>query len=149
MKKFISCLLLFNIILIQKIEFTPRGRKANRQYPLHKATKSNDIDYVRDLIEDGYDVNETNWTKDTPLHIAARQNYLKIAKYLVYLGADLNIKNRLKQTPLDIAIIKGHKKIEQFLIRIFIEQFAEQIDIYPAVGEGRKSKAKRRRISES
>src|SRR6056300_1586157 len=68
------------------------------------ACERNNIEYVRFLIEKGFDVNYQDASEDyTPLICAAMENELHIAKLLLEHGADPN-KDAHGESPLGFAL---------------------------------------------
>ena len=87
---------------------------------LHKAVQDRDVDRVRELLNDGADVNVRNANKGrlqyTPLHWAAHYGHLEIAEILISRGADLDAEDPSYSTPLYLAAEQGHPKVVEFLI---------------------------------
>ncbi len=77
--------------------------------------KTDNLDLVRLLVEQGADINIPNENGDTPLMDAADLGKIVILKYLLENGADVNIKNDADHSALDIAIEKGHVDIIKLL----------------------------------
>lgn len=73
---------------------------------------------VRQLIEQGRDVNRGNSAGETPLHLAAMRGDMGMAWLLLDGGADFNATDdTLGYTPLQIAALRGHAEICEALIR--------------------------------
>jgi ankyrin repeat protein len=87
---------------------------------LHKAVQDRDVDRVRELLNDGADVNVRNANKGrlqyTPLHWAAHYGHLEIAEILISRGADLDAEDPDYSTPLYLAAEQVHPKVVEFLI---------------------------------
>ena len=77
--------------------------------------KNGDFDGVKNLIENGTDVNIQDEYGQTPLHLASESSYLDVVKFLIENGADVNITNN-NGTPLHNACENGHLDIVKFLI---------------------------------
>jgi uncharacterized protein len=71
--------------------------------PLHYATRANDLDSVKALLDAGANVNETSGYGWSPLLIATQNRYYKLAAYLIERGADVNLANKGMWTPLYLA----------------------------------------------
>lgn len=69
--------------------------KINTDYSLEK---------IKNLIDNGANVNFINSTSNTPLHVACFYQCKDIILYLLQKGADYNIKNIKDKTPLDLII---------------------------------------------
>jgi ankyrin repeat protein len=63
--------------------------------PLHLASRNNNLQLVKYLVENGADVCITNRAKASPLHTATILCHLSIVKYLVENKSDILIKDRL------------------------------------------------------
>ena len=70
---------------------------------LHFAAQDGDLERVKELIKDGYDINafdqDLSWT---PLHCAAQYDHIEVVKYLLSQGADVNAyeEDKIGETPL-------------------------------------------------
>ena len=71
--------------------------------PLIFATRENDLESVRLLVQAGADVNQTSEFGWTPLLTATQNRYYQLGKFLLDQGADPNIANKGGWTPLYIA----------------------------------------------
>jgi ankyrin repeat protein len=71
--------------------------------PLHYATRANDVESVKTLLDAGANVNETSGYGWSPLLIATQNRYYKLAAYLIERGADVNLTNKGQWTPLYLA----------------------------------------------
>ena len=68
---------------------------------LFSAFQSNDLDRVKELIEQGADVNGEYYQKETPLHFACQKDSTnEIIKLLINKGADINARNSSGNSPL-------------------------------------------------
>ncbi|XP_074594797.1 palmitoyltransferase ZDHHC17-like [Brevipalpus obovatus] len=88
------------------------------KFDIVKATQYDAFDRVKQLIEEGYDVNQRDSENVTLLHWAAINNRLEIVKYFLAKGADPNaIGGDLKSTPLHWATRQGHLRMIVLLIQ--------------------------------
>ncbi len=77
---------------------------------LHQAVEDGNLNLVKEMIEQGYDVNEPDEYEQTPLHIAAGHpngrslNMALIVRELIKGGAELNLKDDRGATPLHSAV---------------------------------------------
>lgn len=69
---------------------------------LHFAAQKGDIEEVKKLIEEGFDVNRFDDLGMTPLHYAAMEEHLDIMKFLIDAGADVDANDEtvIGNTPL-------------------------------------------------
>jgi ankyrin repeat protein len=88
------------------------------QTPLHCAIRSDSINTVKILVDNGAYVNVTDENGMTPLHMAVNNCNLKIADYLLAEGAYLNLKDgKYGRTELHTAVIRGQGEIVDRLIK--------------------------------
>ena len=84
--------------------------------PLHDAVKAGDMAQVKQLIEQGADVNEDDPRLGTPLHQAAMGGSREMAELLIAAGADVEVVNYRWGTPLKAAASKGNAAVAAALI---------------------------------
>lgn len=70
---------------------------------LHDAAGKGDIVKVRQLIEQGADVNDRDAWQNTPLHWAAGRGKTEVAALLIQQGADIKVRDINQNTPLHFA----------------------------------------------
>jgi hypothetical protein len=85
---------------------------------LLKAAGGDDISQVKDLLDEGLDVNGKNKNGWSALMIAASQGNMEMLKLLIEKGAAVDEKNTQGQTPLIFAAHWGHADV----VRLLIEQ---------------------------
>jgi ankyrin repeat protein len=83
---------------------------------LHDAAKKGDIVKVRELLQQGADVNAKDNNQWTPLHVAAKYGKTKVAKLLIEQGADVNAKDKYQLTPLHVAAYYDQTEVAKLLI---------------------------------
>lgn len=71
--------------------------------PLHYATRANDLEAVKTLLNAGANVNELSGYGWSPLLIATQNRYYRLGAYLIERGADVNLPNKGMWTPLYLA----------------------------------------------
>ena len=69
------------------------------------------LERVRQLIQEGKDVNRGDSYGDTPLIEAARNGHDQVVHELIRAGADVNGKDNIKQTALHWASREGHSNV--------------------------------------
>jgi len=86
--------------------------------PLHEAARSNHIDVMQKLLEQGASLTVRNY-KDgkTPLHTAAIYNMPEATEMLIAAGAPYSMRTTTGRTALDLARQEKWKKVEQALER--------------------------------
>ena len=67
------------------------------------ATRSNDLESVKVLLEAGADINQVSGYGWSPLLVATQNRYYKLGAYLLDHGADPNLPNKGGWTPLYLA----------------------------------------------
>jgi ankyrin repeat protein len=107
-----------------------------KEYFLHDAVNTGDINCIRSLLETGHDVNEMNKSQNSPLHLAAYRGDLSAIVTLVENGAEVHSTNMYDETPLNICCSKDftrcidfllcHEKESSFLFRYMNFQFVVQ-----------------------
>lgn len=75
-----------------------------------------DADKVRQLINDGADVNVRNRYNATPLYMAAGMNQRDTVKFLLAAKADVEAAPLVRTTPLYVAAGNGHTEIVKLLL---------------------------------
>lgn len=75
--------------------------------PLHWAAFYNQPKVAETLVEEGADVNATDYLGWTPLHIAAERGHGEVATVLVEEGANVNAVSGRGQTALEVARFTG------------------------------------------
>ena len=78
---------------------------------IRRACREGDLERVRQLIQDGQDVNRGNRYGWTPLMLAAANGHnqvMRMVRELIRAGADVNEQDKYKQTALHKASWKGH-----------------------------------------
>lgn len=83
-----------------------------------KATQYGAFNRVKELIEQGFDVNQGEDGNIKLLHWAAINNQIEIVKYFIGLGAEVNaIGGELNSTPLHWATGEGHLQMVILLLK--------------------------------
>jgi len=72
----------------------------NNETPLMHATRNNNIDIVKVLLQAGAQVNMQNRDGDTALHDLDPLTKPEIVKLIIDAGANVNLQNRIGQTPI-------------------------------------------------
>jgi ankyrin repeat protein len=84
---------------------------------LFVAVKSNNPNQVKEIIENGIDVDARNFNNETSLHMVVCYKDLKdIAKLLIENGANIDATNSKGETPLHLAIDCEENEIAELLI---------------------------------
>lgn len=90
--------------------------KNNNEYtPLMLASKNNK-DIVKLLLDNGAQINETNFNEETPLIIATYKCNYDVVELLLDNGADINKTGNNKDTPLMIAIGENNYDVVELLL---------------------------------
>ncbi len=75
-----------------------------------------EVAIVRQLINNGSNINATDPVGNTPLHRAASKGKLETVKLLISNGSHINTKNKKNETPVYVAATSGHTNIIRFLL---------------------------------
>ena len=87
---------------------------------LHFAAADDDLEEVKRLVEEGFDVNAFDEGLSlTPLHYAVRGGHLGVAQYLLSAGANINAHDEeaIGETPLGDVAADCSYEVADFLIR--------------------------------
>ncbi|KAJ8343731.1 hypothetical protein SKAU_G00310600 [Synaphobranchus kaupii] len=84
---------------------------------LHRAAIRGEARRVKELINEGADVNVKDFAGWTALHEACNRGYYDVAKQLLAAGAEVNTKGLDDDTPLHDASNNGHFKVVKLLLR--------------------------------
>lgn len=84
---------------------------------LHLEVSNDDLDTVKNLINQGIAFDLRDATFSTPMHFAALNGHVRILEYLRDLGADIDALNFFRATPLDLAALSGQIKAIKFLLK--------------------------------
>ncbi|XP_051565053.1 ankyrin repeat domain-containing protein 11-like [Myxocyprinus asiaticus] len=84
---------------------------------LHRAAIRGEARRVKELINEGADVNVKDFAGWTALHEACNRGYYDVAKQLLAAGAEVNTKGLDDDTPLHDASNNGHLKVVKLLLR--------------------------------
>ncbi|GMH05192.1 hypothetical protein Nepgr_007032 [Nepenthes gracilis] len=78
------------------------------------AANEGDLDWIKELLKSGANVNFRDIDNRTPLHVAACQGYGDVVELLIRNGAEIDAKDRWGSTPLADAIYyKNHEVIKR------------------------------------
>ncbi len=83
---------------------------------LREAIKNNSVNIVKELIDEGVDVNKADKYGVTPLIIAALYDQLYLVKLLLDKGAEVNHTDKYGETPLYVAAKCGQLDVAQLLL---------------------------------
>jgi len=84
---------------------------------LIRASQSGDLGKVKELLDNGTDINGTNEGNETALLLASCEGKSEIVKYLLDRGADVNIVNFKGVSALMFASDRGHTTVVRELLR--------------------------------
>jgi len=91
--------------------------KRGSSIPLHLAASEGDVELVKELLEQGLNVNARDMHGLTPLHVAALKGHTEVAKVLLEHGADVNAREEcFENTPLHLTLEKGHLEVVKVLL---------------------------------
>ena len=93
-----------------------RDRSTRLDRMLVEAADDGDLPDVRDLLDDGADVDAAIAGDGSPLIAAARNNHIDIVRLLLDRGADVNLAVEGDGAPLIMAAREGHLAIVELLL---------------------------------
>ena len=83
---------------------------------LQRAARNGHAEVCRLLLEQGADVNATNWLGLTPLFLAAWRGHVEVCRLLLERGANVHAVTRNNDTPLHDAARNGQADVCRLLI---------------------------------
>ncbi|RYP17553.1 hypothetical protein DL765_004442 [Monosporascus sp. GIB2] len=86
--------------------------------PLHLATRTNNINASKLLLEHKANPNHAGLGKETPLHWAASYGHPEMIKLLADYGADLNARDDKLFVPIFDACLRGNSKAVEALVTL-------------------------------
>ena len=101
-------------------------RRKRDEYLLHNAVIEKDLDKVKSLIKDGWDVNETDYNHWTPLHYAAQDGLYSIAEVLISSGAEIDVKDDYGKSPLLVAAFNYPIGDSEKVIKLLLKNGADK-----------------------
>ncbi|CAH8497178.1 unnamed protein product [Dicrocoelium dendriticum] len=106
----------------------PRAVKFQQNYVLLDAALRDDIDEVRQLLEQNMDPNVCKDDGLTPLHQACINNSVEMCALLIQHGADVNCRDADLWTPLHAAATSGHTEVCEYLLEHGADLLATNVD---------------------
>lgn len=94
-----------------------RGQGKVGDMRVHRAVCNRRAEDIRQLVEQGENVNEVDAAGNTPLHLAAFEGWVEGAELLLALGAKVNASNNAGDRPWHWA-----KNLEQEMVLATLEQ---------------------------
>ena len=88
----------------------------NPERQLLRAVKANNVDRVRELVEQGANVSTCDKDGVTPLHYAAIKGHIEAANILIRNGADVDCRTKMGNTPLHCAARFGQFIMAELLL---------------------------------
>eukprot|EP01121_Diplochlamys_sp_Union-15-3_P010648 TRINITY_DN3006_c0_g1_i5.p1 TRINITY_DN3006_c0_g1~~TRINITY_DN3006_c0_g1_i5.p1 ORF type:complete len:494 (+),score=59.87 TRINITY_DN3006_c0_g1_i5:53-1534(+) len=79
------------------------------------AAQLGNITDIKSLIQQGANINASDYYNRTPLHLAALEGHLEVAKLLIGLGANLDLKDKWGSTPLELANSNSRLDVVNYL----------------------------------
>jgi subtilase-type serine protease len=118
-KNLISLSLVFSVISfapLQSHAFLGFGKSVNTNNPLIEATELGNVDYVKELINKGLDVNSVDKNGKTALMKAAEAGNDQMVAALLTSGADIQMSDSKGNTALHYAAANDHGSTTKMLI---------------------------------
>jgi ankyrin repeat protein len=87
---------------------------------LHIAADEGDLQRVKELVENGYDVNAFDGALSfTPLHYAVKAENIELVRYLLSVGADVNARevDKIGETPLGTVAASCSYDVAEVLVK--------------------------------
>ena len=97
------------------IGYCNASNQHDMEFNLRLATKANDTEAVKCLIDAGADVDAVDPAGQTAFYWASSKGHLEVAKVLEANGANMETKNKDGKSPIIISAENRHVKIVEFL----------------------------------
>ncbi|HEY4553062.1 MAG TPA: ankyrin repeat domain-containing protein, partial [Bacillaceae bacterium] len=117
MSKWITAIL--SIFLIAGCSQSSEGKKEEQQMNsqhMVTAAENGDLITVKNLLDQGADINQTDESGRTPIMAATYAHETKMVEYLLSNGADINKRDHMKNNPFLYAGAEGYNDILELLI---------------------------------
>lgn len=93
------------------------GARAGSFDDFFTAIKRNDLAVLRELAEQGFDLNTTDASGQNGLYLALREGQLEVADFLVRQPKfNVDQRNPKDETPLMYAVLKGHTDLARAMV---------------------------------
>lgn len=109
----------------ETLENEERATNAARMW---QSVRSGDATAIRDLVEQGVDIDESDNEDLTPLHYAAYQGQVAMTQQLLDCGAGINAQDIYGYTPLMLATRSGKTEIVKLLLMRGADPNVEAVD---------------------
>lgn len=83
---------------------------------LLNASKTGNLKYLKQALNDGADIDSVDKGGNTALHLASKKGYINTVRLLIRAGADANLKRKDGKTALILAISGKHDDVAMLLI---------------------------------
>ncbi|XP_035206531.1 ankyrin repeat domain-containing protein 54-like isoform X2 [Stegodyphus dumicola] len=100
-----------------KNQIIPKMKDLIGERRLRAAANANDLEAVRNLLDDGVDPCSADGRQRTALHFAAAGGHLEVARLLIERGADPNQRDSVGNTPLHLAACTTNISMVTILLR--------------------------------
>ncbi|KTD04783.1 ankyrin repeat domain-containing protein [Fluoribacter gormanii] len=92
------------------------------------AAQSGDIEAMKVMLPEQYDIDEERYDGETPLSMAVQEGHLEAVKFLIKNGADKNHCNKKGESMLHCAAAMGHSEIIDYLISLDLDIDEEDLN---------------------
>lgn len=111
--RFLIIFFVYPVFTVAQTPYTPPGEL---DFSLLLAVHASDLDQTKELIDQGADINVSDYYGSTPLILAATGGDDDIALFLIENGANVNAADVYGMTALAYAVFFNNQKIVSFLI---------------------------------
>jgi len=102
-------------LLAHNADVNQAARNPQKVQPLHAASANGNFALVKQLLENGADVNGQQSNDFTPLHNAAQTGSLEMTALFIEYGANVNAASKDGLTPLSFAVKENHREVADLL----------------------------------
>ena len=107
----------------------PPQIQPNPNHPLHIATYQNNLETIKQLLEQGTDITEQDEKGLTAAHWAAWQDYPEMLKFISSKGGSLLQENNEGYSPFDLAIVNNSQQVVKWFVSQHKEYFINVQDV--------------------
>ena len=101
-----------NTLLVSTADFGLKPQKVNLDYAVQRRSLST----IKNMVDEGADINHTNSFGSTPLFNAVLEGRQDVVEYLLAQGADINHKNERGLGVLYITVLNGNTELFSYLL---------------------------------
>lgn len=104
--------------MLLKLGVNPNDKDPKGITPLYRATEINDVQAMKDLVEQGADIHtRSGVANNTLLHLACEKGHEDAAAWLLESGMEPDVRNNMSVPPLHVCAKMGNVPMSKMLLR--------------------------------